>query len=343
MKRWFAALTAMLMLLTMPAALGEVWNFGDEVFTAVELKNGGYFRVNGYLSMDHMTGEYLLYPTDPLQITMDGTDITAEKILILSDDDLTMLDESRVYAGGIVRRSSAYSTGVAITDAHVVSESEYMSVEATGNVNLRDDASLNASIIGVMAKGETAEYLGIRTEDDRGVEWYYVHHERMGEGWVSSAYARLVNAEPPAIGYVYADSGKSNLRRGPGLDEKIVCTFKKGDSALYLEESSFDARDVRWYHVRYGEREGWVSSRYTTLRYDNGVVEREFDHDVRAEAEVYVRNAPDLEGDILGVMKAGDEHIYLDVTTYDDRGVAWYRVALDNAWGWVSSRYCTIK
>ena len=55
------------------------------------------------------------------------------------------------------------------------------------------------------------------------------------------------------------------LRTGPGLDYDSVAILKTGRSYEYLGESSVDGRGVAWYRISAGEKEGWVSSRYTEL------------------------------------------------------------------------------
>ncbi|MBQ3304213.1 MAG: SH3 domain-containing protein [Clostridia bacterium] len=55
------------------------------------------------------------------------------------------------------------------------------------------------------------------------------------------------------------------LRTGPGLDYDAVSILSSGKSFEYLGESSVDERGVAWYRIIAGEKEGWVSSRYTEL------------------------------------------------------------------------------
>ncbi len=55
------------------------------------------------------------------------------------------------------------------------------------------------------------------------------------------------------------------LRKGPGLDYDAVSILSSGKSFEYLGESSVDERGVAWYRISDGEKEGWVSSRYTEL------------------------------------------------------------------------------
>ena len=63
--------------------------------------------------------------------------------------------------------------------------------------------------------------------------------------------------------YITGNTGKSNVRTGPGLNYKSLGTLHKDESARYLHETSVDDRGVTWYKIRWNGREAWVSSRYT--------------------------------------------------------------------------------
>ena len=67
---------------------------------------------------------------------------------------------------------------------------------------------------------------------------------------------------------IEGDSGKSNVRTGPGLDYKSIGVLHKGEEAKFLGETSVDDRGVLWYKISWNGRKAWVSSRYTVkVRY----------------------------------------------------------------------------
>ena len=76
------------------------------------------------------------------------------------------------------------------------------------------------------------------------------------------------------------------LRTGPGLDYDAVSILSSGKTFEYLGESSVDGRGVAWYRISAGEKEGWVSSRYTELIGEPANAEDE------AEAAEAVETAP---------------------------------------------------
>ena len=63
-------------------------------------------------------------------------------------------------------------------------------VTITGNANVRAGAGLGYVSLGVINKGNTAEYLNQASVDSRGVIWYRISFGSL-TGWVSSKYAVL--------------------------------------------------------------------------------------------------------------------------------------------------------
>ncbi len=55
------------------------------------------------------------------------------------------------------------------------------------------------------------------------------------------------------------------LRRGPGLDYETVAILSAGKTFEYLGETRVDERNVTWYRISNGKKEGWVSGRYAEL------------------------------------------------------------------------------
>ena len=63
------------------------------------------------------------------------------------------------------------------------------------------------------------------------------------------------------------------------------------------------------------------------------------DHMIEASADSNIRSLPSLDGEVIGLLKKGDQSCYMDVSMEDDRGVTWYCVPVGNAYGWISERY----
>ena len=136
--------------------------------------------------------------------------------------------------------------------------------------------------------------------------------------------------------YVEA-TGSVNVRRGAGLGYSSLGTVEKGTRLTYLNSSSVDERGVIWYLVRYtASTQGWVSSVYSRLvNLDQWVT--------ATDGQTYIRSEGNLSGKGLGVLPKGASATYLNQSSVDERGVAWYRVRYDGVTGWVSSRYTSLS
>lgn len=60
-------------------------------------------------------------------------------------------------------------------------------------------------------------------------------------------------------------TGDVNMRDKPNLSGEVITSIKNGAGGQYLGESAEDSRGVTWYYVRYEEKTGWVSSKYTII------------------------------------------------------------------------------
>ena len=146
---------------------------------------------------------------------------------------------------------------------------EYKVAEITGDqVYLRGSAGLNGRILDTLYKGATPLYLNESKQDSRGVTWYYVRANG-GAGWVSSKYAKLRSASANTATdsrQVTITGRQVYVRREPSLSGKTMDVLYKGETAIYLEQSSVDSRGVTWYNVRTDSGAGWVSSKYATVK-----------------------------------------------------------------------------
>ena len=133
-------------------------------------------------------------------------------------------------------------------------------VKTTGNVNLRKGAGLGYKIIRSISKNVTLSYDNTK-KDGRGVKWYHVTYKGK-TGWVSSKYAKETSSSSSSSsGNKVKTTGNVNFRSGPGLDYKSMSVIKSGTKLTY-DETKKDGRGVLWYHVSYGGKTGWVSSKY---------------------------------------------------------------------------------
>lgn len=206
-------------------------------------------------------------------------------------------------------------------------------VEVGANVNVRSGPGLGYDDIGTVYEGDTLEYLDKSSIDNRGVVWYRVDFE--GEyGWVSSKYCELFGEI-----YVYATEGQSYIRSYPSLNGRALVILRQDEVAEYMGKTSVDDRGVAWYKVEYDGVTGWVSSKYTTLGEEGETYNREV---IADDGQSYIRDYPSLSGEKLCVFREGESATYLEKSSKDNRGVAWYKVEFEGIVGWVSSRYTSV-
>ena len=142
----------------------------------------------------------------------------------------------------------------------------------------------------------------------------------------------------PALAESYVVvSSDAHVRSGPGLNYDSLDVMRAGEKAGYLENSSVDSRGVTWYKVNYGSVTGWVSSKYAAVKQggtNSGFFTGESDSYVKVSGgDAHVRSGPGLNYDSLEVMHAGETAVYLDDSSVDSRGVAWYKVKYDGVTG----------
>jgi len=184
--------------------------------------------------------------------------------------DLTNQWGSAEYASG----GTGGSTQGAVTGSFESGKKVYIN----GNVNVRKGPSLSDDRIGTAYKGDVLTGTGSISTDSRGIDWYSVKFNGK-KGWVSSVYASLKKKSGISYGSgsssssssssgkkVVGDGGKSNVRKGPGLDYDKVGVLHEGESAAYAGKKSVDDRGVTWYKIKWHSSTAWVSSMYTTLK-----------------------------------------------------------------------------
>jgi len=228
-------------------------------------------------------------------------------------------------------------TGTALADGTVVATG--------GDSYVRTGPGLGFATMGVLYNGESAEFLGDIETDWRGVDWYCIAFEDMGDGWVSSKYTELYDDGGIYWGLCVEATARVNVRSGPGVGYEDMGTLIKGERIEYLDETKYDGNGKAWYKAMfYSNGIVWVSSQHSELVYgepgggDTG--DPTFAGNcVEATGELNIRSGPGLAYADKGTMNKGDVADYLDDYEIDERGVVWYKVIFGTTTGWVSSRY----
>lgn len=210
-------------------------------------------------------------------------------------------------------------------------------VKTSGNVNVRTGAGLNFDSLGTAEKDSHLTYLEENALDERGVVWYKVRYNSSTNGWVSSKYATLHNYELK----VTATKGQTYVRDAANLDSRELTVLHKGESGLFLDQTSVDGRGVAWYRISFDGKKGWVSSKYTTL--GNAATSEPVRYIVASKGQTNIRTSGNLDAEAIGVLPQDASAAYMGSSSTDERGVKWYRINYDGVKGWVSSKYTKLK
>lgn len=131
-------------------------------------------------------GETFIYVTDYSKI-MNATELRL----------LTTLDHKPEMFSAVPPDEDYYDSYYDYGDDDYEAYTDYEGIDAansyayiTGDVNMRDQPSLNGQVIISIPQGSTVEFLGNVSTDDRGVDWYNVNYGGH-TGWTSSKYTEL--------------------------------------------------------------------------------------------------------------------------------------------------------
>jgi N-acetylmuramoyl-L-alanine amidase len=134
--------------------------------------------------------------------------------------------------------------------------------KATDNLNVRNDASLQADIIGKLSKGEQVNVIS-STKD-----WVQIDYKGQ-KGWVSAQYVTLYSQpgkseEKETTKSTFGNGVRGtvtanalNVRSVADLSGKVVGSVVKGDTFVILEETN------SWSKIEYSPKKyGWVNTWY---------------------------------------------------------------------------------
>ena len=249
---------------------------------------------------------------------------------------------TEISGGSTSSGSTSYTTGTA--------SGKYAHIKKSA-VNLRKGPGTAYAIITSIPVGAYATFNGKTATNKDGTHWYNVTYNGH-TGWISRGYATLTNSKDSGGGsgkstgpydmdgnYIYTVDGSVHIRKSYNKDSKSLGTVSKGVYLDFLNKGATDARGVRWYKVEYGDKVGWVSSRYCVVKNSKGGGGDDY---VKTTGSVNLRTGPGLKYKTCGSVKSGKKLEYRGTTKKDDRGVRWYKVRYNGNDCWISSRYSTL-
>ena len=152
---------------------------------------------------------------------------------------------------------------------------------------------------------------------------------------LATVFCTAAMAETANGGRKLIATGNCNLRKGPGLEYKVITVIHTNDTVIQIgEEWEIDSRNVVWYKVTTKNgKTGWASSVY--LHESRKDIAK-----VKTTGNVNLRNENSRNGKILTVVPKG-QIVKCTNAMRDADGVMWFLVTYAGKVGWISSKYAT--
>ena len=126
--------------------------------------------------------------------------------------------------------------------------------------------------------------------------------------------------------------GRWNLRYSPSINGSIITELSGGET-MEVMLPCIQQGNYYWYYVALPGRNisGFISRPAITQTKKVNIL-----------WDTWLRDMPSLSGERIVVVRAESYVLYNGYSKVDSRGVAWYRVAYANRWGYISSKNCEV-
>lgn len=211
---------------------------------------------------------------------------------------------------------------------------------ATDAVNVRDDASTDAEIIGVFFAGETGSVVGETVRAERHT-WVNV---RFGStsGWAASSWLTKSSGSPSTVSGLAAGdnaevtSDNLTVRKAPSLSSDAVGELATGDS-VSVAAGPQEADGFRWYQVEAGSASGWTVDAW--LRGTDTAALMPGSSATVFGGELNLRLGPSTIDDIVAILPDGAPVDVLDGPESDSQN-DWFRINSSRyGTGWTSGAW----
>ena len=209
----------------------------------------------------------------------------------------------------------------------LVSLAESFMVVKGGSLNLRQQPSLSAKVLG---QYPTGTWMTVLSEDG---EWSKVRVNGK-EGYVMNKY--LTSSASGSTLYVRTNTGRGlNLRDQPSLEGSIITSFKPGTAVSVLQ------RGNGWHHVTVGEKTGYMASQYLTAgQVSGGSASSSKAGTVTnpgANQVLLLRETASTDARVLGYYRNGTQ-----VSILGESG-SFYKVNVAGKTGYMMKKYITLN
>lgn len=205
--------------------------------------------------------------------------------------------------------------------------------QATGtNVNVRQDMTTEAEVLGKISKGNAYTITG------QSGGWFQISYEGM-DGYVSDEYFEITQADATITG------NNVNVRKAASSSADVLGKLNQGDSTVVTGQSG------SWYRISYNGSDAYISSEFVTGKLLNSVIAvasgstenagQQLENTygvITASTGLKLRKEASTISKILTVLPYGTE---VDI---DRVGSEWVRVITDGGQkGYVSAEFLSIR
>lgn len=225
----------------------------------------------------------------------------------------------------IVRKAAAAALGMSLALTPVMSLAESYMVVQGGRLNLRQEASLDAKVLGQYPTGTWIEVM------EKGDTWSKVKVDGK-DGFMMSKY--LKEPSEGKMHYVHTNTGIGlNLRDRPSMDGAIITSYPIGTKVNVLEKGT------TWSYVEVAGKQGYMSSRYLSsspLPVYTKPVEQPYTAklvNINGGSVVNFRLYPGMKTKVIKILPVGTEVTVLEA------GENWSKVEVNGEQGYVSTYF----
>jgi uncharacterized protein YgiM (DUF1202 family) len=196
-------------------------------------------------------------------------------------------------------------------------------VVATDALNLRDDSSLDGSILGILFNSEVVTVTDGPVVAD-GYNWYEVDTS-LGSGWVAGDFLSEGSDPGFATGDVAVVATDAlNLRAAATTTGTVIDVLVTGAS-LTIVSGPISAVGYSWYRVSSTAGTGWVAGEFLGSG-SSGAGALDIGDGATVDIDLLnLRDAAGLDGEVIAQMVTGDDAYLIDGPVSAD-GYTWYQV-----------------
>lgn len=137
----------------------------------------------------------------------------------------------------------------------------------------------------------------------------------------------------------YITTQNVNLRKGPGVNQALIATLKKGNTVTFI--SSKVVNQSKWIKVKWNNTVGWIASKYLTksksIPTTDKITVDKVNGTYLSTANVNMRNSTSLDAKIVSTIPKGSTIKVTQINTVNF--VKWAYGSFNGHKGWISFSY----